>query len=428
METRNKLNQIILSLAILCGVVLNSQAQRIKPAAPQSQPIVLQGATIHVGDGQVIDKGSIRFEKGIITEVGTNVNTSGAQVISLAGKHIYPGVIAPNTSVGLIEIGAVRASVDNSEQGSFNPEARALTSFNTDSDVIPTLRFTGVLIAESVPSGGIVSGTASVMEMDGWNWEDAVHKADHGIHLNWVSRFGRRGRVNRRRARLLKVIENTMNEARAYVQNPKPAKTNLKFEAMRGLFDGSSTLFVHANYSKDIVESVQKLKSYGVKRIVIVGGREALKVAGFLRDEKVPVILSETHRLPRRSHIDVDMPFKLPYLLAKAGVLTGLSVGGWWQVRTLPFQAGTAVAHGLKKEEALQMITLNNAKILGIDDKVGSLVKGKHATLIVSKGDILDMLTNDVEHAFIRGKKIILDDKQQQLYKRFKKKYDSQKK
>ncbi|OJJ23229.1 amidohydrolase [marine bacterium AO1-C] len=431
METRNRLTPIILSLAILLGVVLNTQAQRIKPAPPQSKPIVLQGATIHVGNGQVINNGSIRFEKGIITEVGTSVNSTGAQVINLTGKHIYPGIIAPNTSVGLVEIGAVRASVDNEEQGSFNPEARALTSFNTDSDVIPTLRFTGVLIAESVPSGGIVSGTASIMEMDGWNWEDAVHKADNGIHLNWVSRFSRRrrgGGVNRRRARLLKVIENTMNEARAYVQNPKPAKTNLKFEAMRGLYDGSTTLFVHTNYSKDIVESVQKLKSYGVKRIVIVGGREALKVADFLNDEKVPVILNETHRLPRRSHTDVDMPFKLPYLLGKAGVVVGLSVSGWWQVRTLPFQAGTAVAHGLKKEEALEMITLNNAKILGIDDKVGSLEKGKHATLIVSKGDILDMLTNDIEHAFIRGKKIVLDDKQQQLYKRFKKKYDSQKK
>ena len=260
-----------------------------------------------------------------------------------------------------------------------------------------------------------------------------MHKADHGIHLNWVSRFSRRrrrggGGANRNRGRLLKIIENTMNEARAYAQNSKPAQKNLKFEAMKGLYDGSTTMFVHTNYSKDIVESVQKLKAYGVKKIVIVGGRDALKVADFLKDENVPVILSNTHRLPRRSHMDVDMPFKLPSLLRKAGVLTGFTVDGSWQVRTLPFQAGTAAAHGLKKEEAIQMITLDNAKILGIDKKVGSIEKGKHATLIVSKGDILDMMTNDIEHAFIQGKKIILDDKQQRLYKRFKQKYESQKK
>ena len=436
METRNRslTTRFVAFISSIFGVVMffggvsQGYAQRIKSAAPQRQPIVLQGATIHVGNGNVINNGSVRFEKGIITEVGTKVNTTGAEVMNLAGKHIYPGVIAPNTSVGLVEIGAVRASVDYSEQGRFNPEARSLTSFNTDSDIIPTLRYTGVLIAESVPSGGVVSGTASLMEMDGWNWEDAVHKADHGIHMNWVARFGRSGRPNRNRARSLKIIENIMNEARAYVQNPKPAKINLKFEAMRGLFNGTTTLFVHANYSKDIVESVQKLKAHGVKKIVIVGAEGALKVARFLKDENVPVILSNTHRLPQRSHIDVDLPFKLPYLLKKSGVLTGLYVGGSWQVRTLPFQAGTAAAHGLTKEEALQMITLNNAKILGIDKTVGSIEQGKHATLLVSKGDILDMLTNDIEQAFIRGKKVILDDKQQQLYKRFQKKYNGQKK
>lgn len=442
MQKRNKLLAVICFLVMLWGAVDTLQAQRIRPADPQSQPIVLQGATIHVGNGQVINNGSVRFEKGIITEVGTNVNTSGAQVVNLSGKHIYPGIIAPNTVVGLVEINAVRASVDKVEQGSFNPEVRALTSYNTDSDVIPTLRYTGVLLVESTPAGGLVSGTSSVMELDGWNWEDAVHKADNAIHLNWIPRFtvggffgGGSSRANRRRTQAIRRIENMMKEAQAYAKN-KPAKTNLKFEAMKGLFDGSKTLFIHADYSKDIVDGVQFAQSFGVKKIVVVGARDAFRVASFLKSNNVPVVLNATHRLPMRSHTDVAMPYKLPSLLKKAGVLTGLTMGNGrvgfgdhgWRTRTLPFHAGTAVAHGLAKEEAVEMITLNNAKILGIDKTVGSIEKGKHATLVVSKGDILDMLTNDIQHAFIRGKKLILDDKQQQLYKRFKKKYESQKK
>lgn len=428
MQRRNSIQTLVCTFVLLLGV-WSAQAQRIKAADPQSQPIVIQGATIHVGNGQVIKNGSVRFEKGIITEVGTNVNTSGAQVVNASGKHVYPGIVAPNTPVGLVEIGAVRASVDQSEQGRFNPEARALTSYNTDSDVIPTLRFTGLLLVETTPSGGIVSGTSSVMELDGWNWEDAVHKADNAVHMNWPSSYRRRRRgpvrPNRNSNRLLPYLTKTMEEAKAYTQKAKPAKTNLKFEAMRGLFDGSKTLFIHVTYSKDIVRSVQFAQKHGVKKIAIVGGEGALSVAGFLKDNNIPVVLNATHMLPMHAHSDVSSSYKLPGLLSKAGVLTGLTLGGSaWRVRTLPFHAGTAATHGLGSEKAVEMITLNNAKILGIDKTVGSIEKGKHATLLISKGDVLDMLTNDIEHAFIRGKKLILDDKQQQLYRRFKQKYD----
>lgn len=428
MQRRNSIHALVCTFVLLLGG-WSAQAQRIKPAAPQSQPIVIQGATIHVGNGQVINNGSVRFEKGIITEVGTSINTSGAQVIKANGKHVYPGIVAPNTPVGLVEINAVRASVDQREQGRFNPEARALTSFNTDSDIIPTLRFNGLLLVETTPGGGIISGTSSVMELDGWNWEDAVHKADHGIHMNWPSsyRSRRRGpaRPNRNSNRTLPYMHATMQEAQAYAKVDKPAKVNLKFEAMRGVFDGSKTLFIHVNYSKDIVKSVQFAQKYGVKKIVVVGGQGALNVADFLKENNIPVVLNATHLLPMNAHSNVASSYELPAKLNKAGVLTGLTLGGnAWRVRTLPFHAGTAAAHGLGSEKAVEMITLTNAKILGIDKTVGSIEKGKHATLLISKGDILDMLTNNIEHAFIQGKKLILDDKQQQLYRRFKKKYD----
>lgn len=434
MQRRNSFYKIIAVFVMFLGALNTAAyAQRIKPAEPQSQPIVIQGATIHVGNGQVINNGSVRFEKGIITEVGSSVNTSGAQLINASGKHVYPGIIALNTPVGLVEVNGVRASIDRTEQGLFNPEVRSLTSFNTDSDILPTLRYVGVLLVESTPSGGRISGTSSVMELDGWNWEDAVHKADNAMHMNWPTRVTRRrrggpfggGRGGNPHARAMKALHGVMKEAKAYASVAKPTKVNLKFEAMRGLFDGSKTLFIHANFSKDIVEGVQFAQAYGIKKASIVGGRDALQVASFLKDNNIPVVLNATHRLPQRAHSDVDMPYKLPALLSKAGVLTGLTMGNnSWRVRTLPYHAGTAAAHGLGSEKAVEMITLNNAKILGIDKTVGSIEKGKHATLLISKGDILDMLTNDVEHAFIRGKKLILDDKQQQLYKRFKKKYE----
>lgn len=410
-------------------LVWQAKAQIPTPAAPQSQPIVVQGGTIHVGNGQVINNGSIRFEKGIITEVGSNVNTTGAKVISANGKHVYPGVILPDNNLGLHEIGAVRATLDFREQGLFNPEVRSLVAYNTDSEVIATLRNNGILLVQVIANGGFVSGTSSIMELDGWNWEDAVHTTNDGIQMNWLNRFGFRGRPNRRYKQQLQQAESIFREAQAYAKN-KPAKTNLKFEAMKGLFDGSKTLYLHATGAKDIVSGIRFLQSFDVKKIVLVDGREALSVAPFLKENSIPVILERLHRLPSRSGTDVAMPYKLPYLLKKAGLTVGLAYDRSEPMgaRNLPFQAGTAVAYGLSKEEALQMITLNNAKILGIDKKVGSLEKGKQATLVISKGDLLDMLGNQVEQSFIQGKQLDMMDKHKYLYQLFKSKYDAKKK
>ncbi|OJJ23230.1 amidohydrolase [marine bacterium AO1-C] len=428
---------ILLALLLVLGWQV--QAQIPTPAPPQSQPIVVQGGTIHVGNGQVINNGSIRFEKGLITEIGTSVNTTGAKVINVNGKHVYPGVILPDNNLGLHEIGAVRATLDMREQGLFNPEARPIVAYSTDSEVIATLRSNGIMLVQIIANGGFMPGTSSIMELDGWNWEDAAHTIDEGIQMNWLSSYFRRGggfgggaqtySANRQYKTQMRQIENTFREARAYAQS-KSAKMNLKLEAMKGLFDGSKTLYLQADYSKDIIAGIQFAQSQGVKKIVLVGGQDALKVADFLKDNNIPVILARLHRLPYRTGTDVDMPYKLPYLLKKAGLMVGLSYDRSEPMgaRNLPFQAGTAAAYGLSKEEALQMITLDNAKILGIDKKVGSLEKGKQATLVISKGDLLDMLGNKVEQAFIQGKQLDLMDKHKYLYQLFKSKYNGNKK
>jgi imidazolonepropionase-like amidohydrolase len=432
------MKQILFILSALMTTA--GYAQNPAPGRTQERPVALIGATIHTATGRVIDNGVITFEKGIITGVGGSATPrpADAQVIELRGKHIYPGLISPASLVGLQEIAAVRATVDSRETGVLNPNVRALIAYDTDSEVIPTIRNNGILITQAMPMGGTLSGSSSIMHTDGWNWEDAVLKRDDGLWLNWPGYYSRdfdfetfqvSVKKNDRRTEALRALQATFAEAKAYADGATsanvPATMNLRFEAMRGLFAGKQTLFVRADYAKDIIEAVRFAKAAGVPRVVIVGAEEANKVAGFLKDNNVPVLLSALHRLPNREDEATDLPYRMPAILHEAGVLVGLSYAEeWWRTRNLPFLAGTAVGFGVpNREEALKMITANTAKILGIDNVVGTLETGKQATLIVSKGDILDMRTNVIEHAFIQGRKVDLDDKHKRLYNKFKTKY-----
>jgi imidazolonepropionase-like amidohydrolase len=424
-----------LKLYIFLLASLSGFAQNPAPAGPQTRAIALTGATIHIGNGQVITNGVILFDKGIITAVGDgNTPINGAEVISVAGKHVYPGLISPAATVGLQEFASVRATLDYQETGALNPNVRALIAYNTDSEVIPTIRNNGLLMTQAVPDGGVIAGSSSVMHTDGWNWEDAVLKADDGLWLNWPGYFARSFdfetfsvslKKNEQRQDGINALTATFSDVRAYADLKNPAPKNLKFEAMKGLFDGSKCLYIRANYGKDIIEAVKFAKQMGVRKPVIVGGEDAGRVIDFLKENNIPVILGAMHRLPTLQDEDVYMPYKLPGLLQKAGILVSLSYDGeWWRTRNLPFQAGTAAGFsGIDKEEALKMITSNSAKIMGIDNVVGTLEKGKHATLVVSKGDLLDMRTNVIEHAFIQGRHLNLDDKHKRLYHMYREKY-----
>jgi imidazolonepropionase-like amidohydrolase len=418
---------------LLCN---NLFAQNPAPAAPQAKPIALVGGTIHIGDGKIIQNGTIVFDKGIITAIGdgnTNFDRTNSEIINVAGKSVYPSIIAPATLIGLLEIGAVRSTADQSETGQFNPNVAATIAYNTDSEIIPTVRGNGVLISQATPQGGIISGQSAIMELDGWNWEDAALKKDDGLWLTYPSYISRQFNFEELRFTVKKnenyitqknELHKFFGEALAYSEILKPNPTNLKFEGMRGLFDGSKSLFVRANYGKEIIEAVKFAKQYKVQKIVIVGAEEPELAIDFLKENSIPVILSATQRLPNSTDDDVWNPYKLPADMMKAGITVGICYEGeYWRVRNLPFIAGMSAGFGMDKEDALKMCTLNNAKILGIDKQVGSLEVGKHATIVVSSGDILDMRTNKVEHAFIRGKKVDLDDKQKRLYKKFADKY-----
>jgi imidazolonepropionase-like amidohydrolase len=431
------MNKIFLIFGgLLLSTFLTYGQANISPAPPQSKPVVIIGGTIHVGNGQVINNGYIAFDKGKITAIGEGSapNTNGADVIDATGKQVYPGFICPITTLGLVEIEeGARGTVDDEETGELNPNVRSIVAYNTDSKVIPTIRSNGILLAQPIPDGGIIAGQSSVVQLDAWNWEDAAYKTDIGIHLTWpVARTQGRRRVPaangpeespaEKAQKAVDAIEKLFSEAKAYSEIAKPEVINIRFEAMKGLFNGSKKLFVNAEGAKEIVQVVAFAKKFGIQE-VIVGGNESYLVADVLKDNNVPVILKETQRLPDRDEDDVYLPYKLPKMLQDAGVLYGLTGIGFWRQRNLPFEAGEAVGYGLTKEQALSMITQNNAKILGIDKTTGTLEVGKDANLFISTGDALDMITLHVEKAFIQGRDINLDNLHKQLYRKFAAKY-----
>jgi len=421
------------SSLFICALTFlgNTDALTPTPSKPQEQPIALVGATVHLGNGEKISNAVISFSDGIISGVhAQRPDLSGHRLIDVSGKHVYPGFVLPDSNLGLIEVDALPDTVDNQETGEINPNVRSLIAYNTDSEMIPTLRFNGVLTAQVSPKGGLVSGTSSIVRLDGWNWEDAALKVDDGIRMRCASR--RSGRFdfatftfkfseNKQYDEQAQRLQQLFQDARNYQRGQQPQ--NLKLEAMQGLFDGSKRLYIQCNDPRDIVVVIKLAQNQGVKKPVLIAASGALQIASFLKENEIPVIVSGLHNLPEQAHDAIDLPYRLPFLLTQAGVKTGLTYPSLMNSRNLGFIAGTAAAYGMDKASALRMITLSNAEILGIDEYVGSLKAGKHATLFVTSGDALDMRGNQISHAFIQGRQIELNGTQQQLYERFKTKY-----
>jgi imidazolonepropionase-like amidohydrolase len=338
-----------------------------------------------------------------------------------------------NTQLGLTEVEAVRATNDQQEAGYFNPNARTVIAYNADSEILPTVRSNGVLLAEIAPIGGGMSGSSSIMRLDAWNWEEAAIATDQGQHLFWPNIQSWGGwetgtpemKPNDQYGKQVELIRQTLSEAKAYSQTAQPAVSNPRFEALRPLFAGKQTLYIHVDDAKLIRESVAMALEMGVK-VVVVGGNDAWKESAFLNENKIHVVLGRTQRLPSVEDEAVDQPYKTAAMLHAAGVSFSFSESGAWRQRNLPFQAGQAVGAGLPYEAAIQALTLNTATMLGIGQQYGSLEAGKSATLFICEGDALDMRTNAVIAAFIDGRSIDLDNKQKELYRKYSEKYKRQ--
>jgi len=427
------MKKILFTLSCVCSLAIATAQQT--PAANQAKSILIQGATLHIGDGSVLENGMLGIDNGKIVELGEagTEQNSYATTIDAKGKHLYPGFIAANSTVGMVEIDAVRPTNDLNEIGTFLPHIRTIIAYNAESKVVESLRPNGILTAQIVPTRGLIAGSSSVVQLDAWNWEDASLKTDEGIHVYWPRSY-RRGNASKGEDPLVydqKNYSKQVDELKQYLVKAKTFQKgerpkNLPNAALAGVFTGAQQVYLHAKEKRQILDGIDLLKKQGIQHIVLVGGDDAHLVLPYLKEHNIPVILSRPHRLPNTADEDVKLPFKMAKLLMDAGLTITIDVSGRMErmnTRNLPFYAGTFAAYGVAKEKAVEMITLNAAKILGIDERLGSLEVGKDATVFIAEGDALDMRTNQLSHAFIQGREISLETHQTELWKRYMEKF-----
>lgn len=420
---------ILTSLMLMLGFS-QIKAQQT-PANTSNETISIVGATAHIGNGSVIENATIILEAGLIKEIGkSNEIATQGTVINAENQHVYPGIIMPNSTLGLGEIDAVRATRDFDELGSLLPHVRSLIAYNAESKVVESMRPNGILLAQVTPRGGRISGTSSIVQLDAWNWEDAAIKIDDAIHINWPNsykyKYASFGQViiseeNKDYQKEVNELKTFLSNAKAYKEDGS-TKKNLPFAAAQGIFNGKQKVFVHVSKQKGIIDAIALMKSMGINELVLVGADEAYQIIDLIKNENISIVVKRVHSLPNSEDDDYDRPYKNAATLFRNGILVSLENSGDMERmngRNLPFYAGTTTAYGLSFEEALQMITLNAAKILGIDKTYGSLEKGKSATLFISKGNALDMRGNMLTKAFIDGRAISLETHQTELWKRY---------
>ena len=430
-----------LVLAVSPGAFTPSQAdaQVRMTVPPQTQAVALQGATIHTVTQGVIESGTIVFENGVITAVGTDVEIpAGARVVDATGKHIYPGLIDAYSAVGIAEIGAVDVSNDLNEIGDFNPNVHADVAVNAESRHIGTTRSAGVLVTLTTPGGGMVSGMSSAMNLEGWSWEEMSMESAAALNVNWPSPGGGRfrGFGGRRPGNFppgfemperptyegqVQELKDFFAEARAYrdaLAAGEEVLSDSRYLAMIPALNGEIPVVVSAESAAQINDAVTWGQEEGL-RLVIRGGRDAIHVADRLVAEDIPVILTSTMSGPSRQYEGYDGAYTMPARLHDAGVRFAISGGsGSLYSNRLPWEAGVAVAFGLPEEEALKAVTINAAEFMGIDDRVGSLEPGKQATLLITTGTPLDM-TSDIEQAYIQGRELDMMDIQKFFFEKY---------
>ena len=427
--------KLVLPILFLLSLIFSSDQV---PAAEQDHPILIKGATIHTVSHGILENAEIIFDRGKIIDVGYQLSAMyRVERVDASGKHIFPGLISAGSTLGLQEIGAVRATRDYAEVGSINPNVRANVSYNPDSELIPISRSNGVLLALSVPRSGLVSGMSSLMMLDGWTWEDATLKHPVGLHIFWPSMHvskpqsdDKKGEKEKdMRLESIQKIDDLFHESHAYLKLKESGsssfKHDLRLEGILPVITGDIPVFIHANEVRQIEAAVYWSDRQNLT-MVLVGGKDSWRVTDLLKDQDIPVIYTQTHSTPMRRFESYDQAFITPSQLYEAGVKFCISNSEspfqTPHIRNLPYHAAKAASYGLPFEEALRSITLSTAEILGVADQVGSLEAGKDATFFIADGNILDVRT-EVTAAFIQGRKIELNDRHKMLYTKYQEKY-----
>jgi imidazolonepropionase-like amidohydrolase len=407
----------VVTAAFLVGPA-SAAAQEVVPAPPQRTPVALVGGTIHTVANGVIENGTIVFTDGRITAVGASVQVpANAERVDISGKHVYPGLIAAFSTVGITEIGSVDVTNDTSELGNVNPNVRAEVAVNAESRHIGTTRSNGVLVTLTSPAGGLISGLAAAMNLDGWTWEEMILKAPAALIVNWPNSGSDEYKDD------VAELEGVFDTARAYgVRKEKgdgsTFRTDPRWDAMVPVFAGDLPVIVDADDVTQMQDAMAWAEAEKL-RIILRGGRDAWHIADKLAEAKVPVLLTSVIAGPSRNWEPIDAAYGQPRRLHEAGVRFAIAGGSSAAyANRLPYEAGAAIAYGLPPDEALKAVTLYPAQFLGIDDRVGSLQQGRDATLLITTGHPLEYSTI-IEQAYIEGRKVDMMD----VHKRFFEKY-----
>lgn len=433
------MRNICYTLIIAVVTIAPAWASPQIPGPAQNKPIALIGGTVHpVNSGEIVEA-TVLFDQGRIVAVGKDVPLpENVDKLDVRGKHVYPGLIDADSHLGLVEIQAVRATVDEIETGRINPNVRAISAVNPDSELIPVTRSNGILVAVTSPDGPLVCGKSGLIQLDGWTWEQMALKQECALHIHWpriapIQNWPTDDAAAIHmgdKAEMVQELKRAFHDARMYWEakkaaqaaNAKPAELDVRWEAMIPVLEGKLPVIVEAEEIQQIQAAVAFFQKEKVKMIVF-GGYDAPLCAELLKKYDIPVIVAAVLRLPMRPHDAHDTAFTVPRRLHEAGVRFCIAgVGRMGNMRNLPYHAAMAAAHGLPRDEALKALTLYPAQILGVAERLGTLEAGKDATLIVTTGDPLDIRSR-VTNAYVQGRKVDLNDRQKTLWKKYQEKY-----
>jgi imidazolonepropionase-like amidohydrolase len=397
---------------------------------PTEGTFLLKGGTLHtVTNGNT--QADLLIKDGKIADIGQNLSASGATVIDCSGKHVYPGMIDGGTNLGMSEVGSVSLTNDFNEIGDVIPHMQALTAVNPNATAIPVTRTNGVTSVIVQPSGGLMSGTSSLINLIGYTPEQ-MYAGFSAVRVNFPA-SGRRGRRDNRSEedikkdaeKALKNLNDVWEKALLYARIDSAGTAasksmndyNPQMDALVPVVRGEMPMMIEVNAKADISAAIKWVKEKGADAI-FTGVSEGWRVADELAESNIPVITGPVLSIPGRQSDRYDAAYANAGKMQKAGVKVAIRTNDTENVRNLPFNAGFAAAYGMGVEEALKAVTIVPAEIFGVADQLGSLEKGKIANLFVSDGDPFETKSN-IEKLFINGWSVPVENRHTYLYDEF---------
>ena len=404
----------------------------------------IRNARIVTVSGPDIENGTVVIRDGKIEAVGTNVSVpAGAQTIDGHGLFVYPGMIDAGTNMGLVEIPqGANGTVDTSEVGDLNPNAKAIIAVNPHSAHIAVTRVEGITNTLTAPTGGLISGQAALINLLGTAPKEMAVVPHAALVINYPRIGGGGGgggfgppqqpanlsETLTANERQLEQIRKMLRDAEAYGRSqdayakdkslPRPDR-NVVLEPLVPYVRGEQPVIFRADREAEIRGAIRFAEEMKLKPIIL-GGDDAWKVASLLKEKNVPVILTGVFSLPGREDDAYDALYENPAKLQQAGVRFCISTGDTGpEVRNLAQYAGMAAAFGLSKADALKSVTLYPAQIMDVADRLGSIETGKMANLVVTDGDLLEIRSR-IKYLLIDGRMVVLTSRHTELNEAFK--------